>query len=599
MMQYRREIDGLRAVAVMPVLFSHAGFAFFSGGFVGVDIFFVISGYLITKIILGEIEQNRFSIAKFYERRARRILPASFLVMLCTIPAAWLLIGVDGLQNYGQSVVATTLFSNNILLAITSGYWDLESQFKPLLHTWTLGVEEQYYFVVPLFLLLVYRISPAWVRLAIVAIGLLSFALCLWMLGPYPAETFYLLPTRAWELAVGGYIATLRWTVPERSATALSSLGLIMIVASIVSFDETTPFPSAYTLLPVIGSALVLVFATNGPVHMLLATRPMVFIGLISYSVYLWHQPLFAFARIASTEPPTKSVYAALILVTILMAYLSWRFVEAPFRDRSRTSIKTLWLTLTPVAAILVGTGLAMHLSGGFPQRFEQPPNAPPIDEYVRYNSSIHKLSLDAFEPGSTDRWLVLGVSTARDFVNVMKESGRFRDQQFVYREDLDLCSFSTLSPEKQKLVTDATRIVNVYPPEWKSPCDARTLVASAPFGSKLIFVGPVNFGANLNPYSRVPLKERAAVRTNITPAIIALNRRYAEITPPERYIDLIALLPANGIAMPVFDATGLPLSIDRVHLTRAGASYASGRVFDSAAWRRAMSMTGGTPPPR
>ncbi|MEL7482464.1 MAG: acyltransferase, partial [Pseudomonadota bacterium] len=202
-MIYRKEIDGLRSVAVLPVVLFHAGISAFSGGFIGVDIFFVISGYLITGIILPELEKGEFSLLKFYERRARRILPALSAVVLACIPVAWLYMLPDPLENFGQSMLATMLSLNNVLLTMTSGYWDLASEFKPLIHTWSLAVEEQFYVVFPLLLMLLYPLLKYRAIGAVWVIVIASFAASIFLVRDYPTSTFYLLHTRAWELGVG------------------------------------------------------------------------------------------------------------------------------------------------------------------------------------------------------------------------------------------------------------------------------------------------------------------------------------------------------------------------------------------------------------
>lgn len=334
-MKHRREIDGLRTVAVLPVLLSHAGVSFFAGGFVGVDVFFVIRGYLITGIILSDLDERRFSIVRFYERRTRRLLPALFVVMAACLIAGWFLMGADAYQNLGQGVVATTLFSNNILLTMTSGYWDMESQFKPLLHTWSLGVEEQYYVAVPLILALAHRYVRRHLPLALAAIGLISFALCLWSMRTHPVGNFYLLHTRAWELAAGGWAAAIRSPDDHRESDALSFLGLLMIGATMLALPEGSPSPSPAILLPVAGTTLILLYCRTGLAHRVLGSRFMVGIGLISYSAYLWHQPLFAFLRVASASRPPTWQFVALIPVALALAWVSWRFVERPFRSRS------------------------------------------------------------------------------------------------------------------------------------------------------------------------------------------------------------------------------------------------------------------------
>ncbi|OWV84459.1 acyltransferase [Rhizobium sp. R693] len=305
-MEHRREIDGLRAIAVVPVVLWHAGFAPFSGGFVGVDIFFVISGFLITGIIIHELDEGRFSLTRFYERRARRILPALFVVVVACVPFAWFWMLPDMLENFGQSVVATLLFANNLLLAKTSGYWDLEAEFKPLLHTWSLGVEEQYYVLFPLLLLILWRWGRKFAVVATAVILLASFAMC--EIGGHlsPQVNFYLTTSRAWEILVGSICAFVGLRLSRTSNEALSAAGLLLIAVSIFLYDKNVPFPSLFTVVPVVGTALVLLFARQGTIACsVLSLPPLVGIGLISYSVYLWHQPLFAFARTYSLEPLT------------------------------------------------------------------------------------------------------------------------------------------------------------------------------------------------------------------------------------------------------------------------------------------------------
>ena len=245
-MKYRKEIDGLRALAVLPVILAHAGVEILRGGFVGVDIFFVISGYLITTIILDELEKNDFTIVKFYERRARRILPALFLVMLTTTIAGNFLLMPDEYKNLGQSLVSTSLFSNNILLAITSGYWDLASEFKPLLHTWSLGVEEQYYIFTPIFLMIAWKLSRKAIPLVICITFLVSFLYAAWLVNKSPDWAFYSLLTRAWELAAGGIATIILRSNPSITnnnilSNVFSSIGFTAILLSIVTFNEKTP----------------------------------------------------------------------------------------------------------------------------------------------------------------------------------------------------------------------------------------------------------------------------------------------------------------------------------------------------------------------
>jgi peptidoglycan/LPS O-acetylase OafA/YrhL len=369
-MQYRREIDGLRAVAVIPVVLFHAGFEIFSGGYVGVDVFFVISGYLITSIIFSELEQGKFSIIRFYERRARRILPALFFVMLFCIPFAWIWMVPSQLNDFGRSLAAVSLFASNVLFWRESGYFAPAAEEKPLLHTWSLAVEEQYYMLFPLFLLLAWRFGRSRVFYAIAAIAAVSLLLCEWASHHAPVANFYLAPTRAWELLAGSLCAFVQFGKDQKRDEILAALGLGLIVLAIFAFDDSTPFPSLYALAPAGGTALIILFGTKGTwTAKLLSNRAFVGIGLISYSIYLWHQPLFAFARIYDTHEPPQIYMLCLAALSLGLAYLSWKYIEEPFRRKQRRLLPSTPAMLNASAAALLvflGAGIVTHAADGF-----------------------------------------------------------------------------------------------------------------------------------------------------------------------------------------------------------------------------------------
>ncbi len=378
-MKYRAEVDGLRAVAILPVIFFHAGFKIFEGGFVGVDVFFVVSGYLITTIILSDMNKNKFSIVTFYERRARRIMPALFFVMFCCLPFAYMWLMPIHLKDFSQSLTAVTVFSSNILFWIESGYFGVESELKPLLHTWSLAVEEQYYVLFPLFLMVLWRLRKRWIFGALIIVGIASLALAQWGAYNKPIETFFLLPARAWELAIGALIAFYFLYQRDhaeliknhkKTSEVFSILGLLLIFYSIFAFDNNTPFPSFYALLPTIGTGLIIVFATSETaVGRLLSTKVMVSIGLLSYSTYLWHQPLFVFARHRSMEEPSTALLLTLSASSILLAYISWRYVESPFRNKKLISRKSVFAFAIFGSVFFAFAGIVGHFENGFDGR--------------------------------------------------------------------------------------------------------------------------------------------------------------------------------------------------------------------------------------
>ena len=370
-MEYRREIDGLRALAVLPVILFHAGFRPFGGGFVGVDVFFVISGYLITRIILSELAAGTFSIGRFYERRVRRILPVLFIVMLACIPFAWFWLLPGDMRDFSASLAAVPVFASNILFWRESVYFDAGTELKPLLHTWSLAVEEQYYALFPIFLLLAWRLGRRSVLALLLAAAVVSLGLAQWGSAAKPDAAFYLLPTRAWELSIGAFLAFHATSgqplnMPKWAGELGGAIGLALLLYAVFFFDEATPFPGVYALVPTLGAALLILFASRDTVvGGLLGSRVLVGIGLISYSAYLWHQPLFAFARHRSLMPPGELVFAGLVVASLGLAFLSWKYVEQPFRSRSVFS-RTHVYALSVIASIFfVGFGTVGVLTHG------------------------------------------------------------------------------------------------------------------------------------------------------------------------------------------------------------------------------------------
>lgn len=361
-MDYRREIDGLRALAVLPVILFHAGFETFSGGFVGVDVFFVISGYLITTIILAELEQGKFSIVNFYERRARRILPALFLVMLFCIPFAWVLLTPADLNSFAKSLVAVPLFVSNVFFWRDGGYFETAAELKPLLHTWSLAVEEQYYVLFPLFLMLFWRLGKRWIFVSLGLVFVASIAIAQWGAYAQPTAAFFLLPTRGWELLIGAFAAFYlaqanRKDYGQTISEVAGWLGLALILYAIFAYNKATPFPGFYALIPALGTMLVILFATqHTTVGKFVGNKAFVCVGLISYSAYLWHQPVLAFARHWSKEPD-KFLILLLVAFVLTISYFSWKFIERPFRAKDRFDRKFVFIASFVAALVIILTG--------------------------------------------------------------------------------------------------------------------------------------------------------------------------------------------------------------------------------------------------
>lgn len=339
-LKYRPDIDGLRALAVVPVVLFHLDVALFSGGFVGVDVFFVISGFLITSIVYRDVQAGQFRYADFYERRVRRLFPAlAAMLAMCSIAAWFMLMPLD-YKDFVDSVLAALIFLANIQFWKETDYFDDPVETIPLLHTWSLAVEEQYYILFPPLLIFLVRFVPRHVNLILLGLGLLSLWASEATLKTRPESSFYLVHLRAWELLAGSLLATgLVPSFKRRAiAEAAAAIGIAGIVVSVLWLDKNHSFPGINALPAVLGTALV-IHAGRSSVTMVgrfLSLRPLVLVGLLSYSLYLWHWPIFVFVRYYLIEPFTPGQQLVLFLVSIGVAWLSWRFVERPFRSPGR-----------------------------------------------------------------------------------------------------------------------------------------------------------------------------------------------------------------------------------------------------------------------
>ena len=357
--KYRAEIDGLRALAVIPVIFFHAGFSLFSGGFVGVDVFFVISGYLITTIIIKELNNNTFSLISFYERRARRILPALIFVILISSIISFIFLTRSELANYFKSVIFTLLFFSNFYFYKNSPYFQSESYLEPLIHTWSLSIEEQFYIIFPITLLLFHKFFKKYIFLMLIFGFSASLIICQFLaLKTGGTLNFYFTFSRAWELALGAICA---YVIVHKNLSystliknLLSTIGFILIGFSIFFFNRQNVYPSLNTLVPTIGTSLIILFADRDTfVNKILSIKFFVSVGLISYSLYLWHQPLLAFGRIFFGD--LSIVYKLiLIFLSFLMSIFSYFYIEKIFRNKNRIKLKFFFKTISLTSIFLI-----------------------------------------------------------------------------------------------------------------------------------------------------------------------------------------------------------------------------------------------------
>ena len=421
-MRYRAEVDGLRAVAILGVLVYHLRLLPLSGGYLGVDVFFVISGYLITSLIIREVETSgAFSFSDFYLRRVRRIIPALLAVLLASaLIGQYVLVGPFYTDFY-RSMLTAFFYCANIFYYFGAGYWDFASSLKPLLHTWSLGIEEQFYLLFPLlawFALVKKRTSKTVTGAIVAALTLLSFFLFKKLFKDYPDATFYLLPTRLWELTAGSAIALFGYGKIVRLPGWLPGIAASLALGAILfSFYYSSPASSRWHAV-VVAATAALVALPLGPVHSLLASRPLVWIGKISYSLYLWHWPLWVFWTFRSETPPGYADSLLTLAASMAAAYLSWRFIEQPFRKIDNW--RRMLVVLAAPSVLLIGLSAWYLAHPSISPIAIPPPCSLQITEVG--SEDVDRAAIPTFGPEGPLDILVLGDSHAMALLPAIKE---------------------------------------------------------------------------------------------------------------------------------------------------------------------------------
>ncbi|PZQ45558.1 MAG: hypothetical protein DI551_06970 [Micavibrio aeruginosavorus] len=411
-LKYRPDIDGLRAIAVLLVLLCHGKFSAFAGGFVGVDIFFVISGYLITSIIYKSVQEGTFSVSDFYVRRIRRIMPALLTVLFVTTLIASLIFLPKEFARYGLSLAATASFSSNILFWRESGYFDASAWLKPLLHTWSLSIEEQFYIFFPIIVALHLKYLPRFFNFSVCAGIILSLALSqILLVVDKQAASYFNLPTRAWELLIGSALAIgiIPFHVNKAWANVIAGIGIILVLASGI-FTKPVMFPGINALYPTIGAAMILYACGQQEtfVSQFLSLKPSVFVGRISYSLYLWHWPVLVFSQYYLVVDISWWQSIILLLFSAFLAFLSWKYIEQPARSPDfHPKRLSLFVTTFFALFVFIALGMSIYYSKGMPQRF-----SPDVLEAANATKGLDK----EFQKIGAGTIMALGDSSAKDF---------------------------------------------------------------------------------------------------------------------------------------------------------------------------------------
>ena len=611
-MTYRHEIDGLRAVAVLSVILSHAGVGWMPGGFAGVDAFFVISGFLISGIISRDLEQGRFTFRNFYARRARRILPALFFMLSSVSILAWLTLSPSQIQEISGSVFFSVLSLSNFYFIDFVDYFAPSAEYIMLLHTWSLGVEEQFYLLFPLIAFVVYRNlgkSGFWAVVLILLVA--SFAISEWGWRNEPRANYFFSPSRFWEILLGAVAAFWCSSRETKGNDALAALGLAALCLTFFIYDDSILFPSYYALAPTIGTVLVLTYARGSTMTAkLLQYRPLRSVGLISFSAYLWHQPVFVFARLDGYETSKPLTSVALIAVILLLSALSWRFVEQPFRT-TQTSVSlwrapVLWMTAVGLTALsLVGYFTSLPLLR-FNEADQRLLSITRLDaNYYQRDIDNPYIRLPFTKQDPRPKVAFIGDSYGRDFMNVLNEVQILEDLDasvwtisskcapfFLRKTDQELRNiWDTIdcvdydrykSPEMLAAVAaaDVILLASRWEP-WQLPYIVDTVknigvISDAP----ILLVGSKNFGSVLTRrLLRMPASQRPTFRSDPDEDLIITNDLLKQIDGVTFFNIVGALCDPNG-GCPQVTQTGRLISQDGGHLTRSGA-VAVGRALD------------------
>lgn len=556
LMAYRKDIDGLRAVAVIAVILFHLGLL--PNGYLGVDIFFVISGYLITGIIFREACRGTFRLTSFYERRIRRILPLALFVTAAALCIGFFVMLPDDLENLAQSVIATNFFANNILQAITTrNYWDVVNEYKPLMHTWSLGVEEQFYLIYPLLFLFVQRFGTGYLLPAIAFILVASLLL---FLAPFPDyQKFYYLPFRFFELSAGGLVAIRQ---ARRPVVVVGSGWAIVPLAAILFLNVALP-STPVLLVTVMLSCLAVSCIQPGqsPHAWLLENRWVVFLGTISYSLYMWHQVVFAFARYGLFEELRGWSIVLLMVLVVAFSVFSYHLIEQPFRKRGKCSLRLLLSVVLGFSFATTAAAGWLYLRAGVVRdvpELEIVAGSGQRGMHAGYNHRIDEHNRE-FESAGL-KVLVIGNSFARDWANVLLES------QWGGRFELSYLPDSNRSDQLRERWAAADVVF------W-SEAAPEVIKLAGQDQSKLYVVGTKNFGKSAgifyNRRGAGYFKQRVLPDGGFISANLQAKQFFGE-----RYIDLMEPVMDTEGRVQVFTPSGKFISQDCRHLTRAGARY-------------------------
>jgi peptidoglycan/LPS O-acetylase OafA/YrhL len=614
---YRPEIDGLRGIAVLAAIGWHAQFKVLGldpiqGGFIGIEIFFVISGYLITLIILREMQQDRFTIRGFYERRARRILPILLTVLLASLPFAWLYMLPKAVEEFAGSVLSMLAFGSNFWFWQESSYWSEAGELKPLLHTWSLSLEEQFYVLFPLLLIVLWKVGVRYIVPVFLVIFVGSLMLTQVSVASDPEGTFFLLLPRMWELIAGALLAVLEMNNGRKSNPKLESsmpwMGLVLICAPIFLFHRDLQWPSLLTAIPVVGTMIVIWYTKpEHPAAGLLRWKPIAGIGLISYSFYLWHFPIFAFARVKGPWPSQWDM-VIYILIAFSLSVVTYHLIEKPFRSRRVIALPTFVpIILVATVAVFAVSGYAYVNNGlwgrytdGQLQMLGVGEDRDPYVDYVLKYAKGTRLADEFIDADDGNDLFVIGDSYSADFLNALNEGGFLEGlevlgykiswdclnvpeasdyKEFLRPKDVDKCDgiVRVGHPDLAGRLQDAdfVLLVSSWMDYTTSRLDQLLAAVASETDAAVLIVGRKQFG-RMNAEELVSYTEQEFLGKRQKSHSHLKWLKAVPESVKRNYLDLHRLFCGASDSCPVATPEGSLISYDGGHLTRDGAVHLS-----------------------
>ncbi len=598
---YKKNIDGLRGISVLAVIFFHLEPQLFPGGFIGVDIFFVISGYLISKIICEQIDKKEFKIINFITSRSRRILPMLFFILLVFFPLLFFLLPAK-MISISESILSSIFFVSNILFYLESGYFGEAVNLKPYIHLWSLSVEEQFYIIFPIFCLLFYK--KKFFLVSLIILFLISFFLANFFGPKFPNANFFLTPTRIWELIAGilfMFFEKKKINFSKSIENIICSISLIIIFISFKYLNNLDQIPNIKLLPAIIGTGLLIIYGGSSSfIKKILCNKLLVFVGLISYSLYMLHQPILSFNKNLNFFEETIFFKISFLILLLLFSATTWKFVEQPFRDNKKISNKKFFYLISIIGLFIITINLVILITSGFVNKFDKKDRylalLNPLNEGRYVSKKFNALSYNNFKEFDKKNIYILGDSHAQDFINMVYENNFFNgfdvktysfhvECYLKFLEENNETNLKKLKKCKKNIpediiYADTIFLVNVWEP-WITTY-LKEIFENRIFKNKKIFlIGTKNFGKiNIKDLLKKTNDERLNYRFKLPYKFIELENKIKLSNSNIFYISPYNLYCDKNYSCTIFTDKNELISYDGGHLTKAGAKFLGESLF-------------------